>query len=45
MERFILGKKEENHFLIGPLPLLSNTEGEITLWYGGVWGGMELENL
>ena len=45
MERFILGKKEENHFLIEPLPLLSNMEEKITLWYEGVWGGMGLENL
>jgi hypothetical protein len=31
MERFILGTKEENHYLIGPLLLLSNMVEEITL--------------
>ena len=41
MEGCILGKKRENHFLTELLHQLLSMEGEITSWYGGVWGGME----
>ena len=41
MEGFTPGKKGENHLQTEPLHQLSNMEGEITLWYGVEWGGME----
>ena len=45
MEGYILGRRRENHFLIGLPHQLSSMEEEIISWYGGVWSGMEWESL
>jgi len=45
MEGSTLGSKEENHSQTGLPLLLSNMEGEIILWYRGVWGGMGWKSL